>query len=128
MKRLYQSIIEEHFSELDQMAFLPGPRQVGKTTIANNLCDNVYPSLYLNWDYPADRELILSGPDKIISKVISPELGKKHKPLVAFDEIHKYKNWKNYLKGYFDYSKGQINTLVTGSAKLDIYKKGGDSL
>lgn len=129
MKRVYQSIIEEHFANVDQMAFMPGPRQVGKTTIASEICNEMGESLYLNWDYQDDREIILSGPEEIFGKVLSQHLQEeKKKPIVVFDEIHKFKDWKNYLKGYFDYSKQKINTLVTGSAKLDIFKKGGDSL
>lgn len=128
MKRLYQSIIEEHIADVDQMAFMPGPRQVGKTTIVKKICEKFPGSLYLNWDFPRDRELILSGSDKVIASVLPEILGKKKIPILAFDEIHKFKKWKNYLKGYFDYSKGDIKTLVTGSAKLNLYKKGGDSL
>lgn len=128
MKRLYQQIIEEHINELDQMVFMPGPRQVGKTTIAKNICSHHVDSLYLNWDFLKDREMILSGADSIIEKTKKIELGKNDRPIIVFDEIHKYKRWKNYLKGFFDYSKGQITTLVTGSAKLDVFKKGGDSL
>jgi uncharacterized protein len=48
--------------------------------------------------------------------------------LIIFDEIHKYKNWKNYLKGEYDKNKGKFNILITGSARLDIYRKGEDSL
>ncbi len=128
MKRLYSQIVEEHFTSLDQMAFLAGPRQVGKTTITKEVCEEEGDFLYLNWDYSPEREIILSGADKIITRVMNQKLGKKTIPMVAFDEIHKYKNWKNYLKGYFDHTKGKIKTLVTGSAKLDIYKKRGDSL
>lgn len=128
MKRLYQHIIEEHLNDLEQMVFMPGPRQVGKTTIARNLCQSYPHSLYLNWDFLRDRETILSGSDKIIEKMESATLGNNKQSIVVFDEIHKYKKWKNYLKGFFDYSKGLFQTLVTGSAKLDVFKKDGDSL
>jgi len=128
MKRFYQAIIEEHLNETDQMAFLPGPRQAGKTTITKAVCATSANHLYLNWDFPTDREKILMGPDNIISTVSDFSLGANNTSIVAFDEIHKFKNWKNYLKGYYDYTKGQIKTLVTGSARLDIYKKRGDSL
>lgn len=37
MRRLYESIIAEHFQSNKQMAFVCGPRQVGKTTIARSL-------------------------------------------------------------------------------------------
>ena len=111
------------------MAFLSGPRQVGKTTLAHELAKLHADSLYLNWDFIKDRELILSGADQVIKKVLKQDLKSINEiPLVIFDEIHKFDQWKNYLKGYFDYTKGDIKTLVTGSAKLDIYQKGGDSL
>ncbi|UCF90508.1 MAG: AAA family ATPase [Desulfobacterales bacterium] len=46
-------------------------------------------------------------------------------PLVVFDEIHKYKDWKNYLKGVYDRFKEEFLFLVSGSGRLDIYQKGG---
>lgn len=127
MERVYQSIIQQHLSQYDQMVLMPGPRQVGKTTIARALCQQYTNQLYLNWDLQADREIILEGQKALIDRLNLDQLGVS-KPLVAFDEIHKLSNWKNYLKGYFDYTKGQTDTLVTGSAQLDIYQKGGDSL
>lgn len=128
MRRMYQHIVSEHCKQFDQMVFLPGARQVGKTTIAHQVCDDVKNHLYLNWDYPSDRQFILSGSNNVIDAIENKRLGEHTKPIVVFDEIHKFKDWKNYLKGYFDYSKTQINTLVTGSGKLDVYQKGGDSL
>ena len=129
MKRIYQSVIEEHFESYSQMAFMPGPRQAGKTTLAKKVCAELTSeSIYLNWDYPKDRERILQGSDQIINEIQKDELGSHQPVTVAFDEIHKFSQWKNYLKGYYDYSKELAHTLVTGSAKLDIFKKGGDSL
>lgn len=99
------------------MVFVGGPRQVGKTTIAKLIGkkDFKYP-LYLNWDFRNDRKKILE--EKFESET----------DLIIFDELHKYKNWRNYLKGEFDKNKGRFNILVTGSARLDIYRRGGDSL
>ena len=94
MKRFYQSIIEEHLRDVDQMAFMPGPRQAGKTTIVRDICDADAHNLYLNWDFPVDREIILSGADRIIARVNNPELGRQRASIVAFDEIHKFKSWK----------------------------------
>lgn len=128
MKRLYEAILQDHFSNLNQMAFLAGPRQVGKTTIAKLLCDKAKRSLYLNWDYLPDRKRILTASQDIIDDLSSDVIGEIDLPLVVFDEIHKFKTWKQYLKGYFDHSKDHLHTLVTGSAKLDIYRRGGDSL
>lgn len=102
----------------DKMAFISGPRQVGKTTLAQQIGDKFYTNkyAYLNWDSRDDRKLIVSG---------SMPADKK---LVIYDEIHKYKNWKNYLKGEYDKHKEKFSVIVTGSARLDIYRKGGDSL
>lgn len=127
MKRHYQSLIEYHLNHFDQMIFLAGPRQVGKTTISQllkPLSDNFN---YLNWDIERDRALILRGETEIGSHLNLNTLRKK-KPIVIFDEIHKYPNWKQFLKGYIDLYKGKVNTIVTGSSQLDLYQKSGDSL
>jgi hypothetical protein len=96
-----------------KMVFVAGPRQVGKTTLALSLPD-AEPG-YLNWDVPAERERILRR-----------ELPAG--PLWIFDEIHKYRQWRNYLKGLFDDRAPQQRILVTGSGRLDLYRFGGDSL
>jgi predicted AAA+ superfamily ATPase len=101
----------------EKMVFVGGPRQVGKTTLARLVGDKKYQEyLYLNWDHRDDRKTILEGRFKGTAK------------LVIFDEIHKYLKWKNYLKGEFDQNKGKFHFLVTGSARLDLYRQGGDSL
>lgn len=102
----------------ERMVFISGPRQVGKTTLAKIIGKNYFPDNfeYLNWDNKEDRAVIL--------KSIFPT----EKKMLIFDEIHKYRNWKNYLKGEFDKEKENFSILVTGSARLDIYRKGGDSL
>jgi len=126
MKRLYAKLAQDHLSQYNQMLFLVGPRQVGKTTAANLLLKNAH-GLYLNWDNPDDRLLFLGAYEKIIEKLGPKKLGQT-KPLIVLDEIHKYKHWKNHLKGFYDTYKDNVNIVVTGSAKLDIYHKGGDSL
>ena len=96
-----------------KMLFVGGPRQVGKTTLGKGLLTD--PSGYMNWDAPEHRELIL----------------KKELPvsdLWLFDEIHKYKMWRNYLKGLYDIKSPQQHIMVTGSARLDYYRYSGDSL
>ena len=103
----------------DRMVFVGGPRQVGKTTFALSLLpegsDESSPA-YLNWDYLADREAILGAR-------LPP--GQK---LIIFDEIHKYAEWRGTIKGLYDKHRSSISFLVTGSARLDYYRKGGDSL
>lgn len=97
-----------------KMVFMGGPRQVGKTTLALSLLDKSRDA-YLNWDDPDHRTRILS---RSYSK----------SRLWVFDEIHKYKTWRNYLKGLYDSHHEGHQILVTGSARLDLYRRGGDSL
>jgi predicted AAA+ superfamily ATPase len=102
-----------------KMVFVGGPRQAGKTTFALSLlgpgADESHPA-YLNWDHPA----------------VPPQLRRAElpagEPLLLFDEIHKYARWRNLLKGIYDTEKSRRRILVTGSARLDYYRKGGDSL
>lgn len=100
-----------------KMVFLGGPRQVGKTTLALEVLggDESHPA-YFNWDYTEDKKKILAG--RLPSNA----------PLVVLDEIHKYKNWRNFIKGLYDKNKSSVSFLITGSARLDYYRKGGDSL
>lgn len=101
----------------EKMVFIGGARQVGKTSLATYIAENYFGSHdYLNWDYGDDRKNILRSKFKGDAEI------------VLFDEIHKYKDWKNYLKGQFDKHKDRLKILVTGSARLDVYRKGGDSL
>lgn len=109
--RYLQSQVEEDLTE--KMVFLGGPRQVGKTTLALQVLKKG--NGYLNWDVAPDRE-----------KILKRELPVA--PLLVFDEIHKYRSWRNYLKGLYDQSREKRKILVTGSARLDFYRFGGDSL
>ncbi len=127
MKRLYLSIVQKHFQENEQMLFLVGPRQVGKTTIAQQMREYYKESIYFTWDSVKDRTLILKGQD-FIEEIYPINKIRANKPLVIFDEIHKYKDWKNWLKGFYDLYKNYFCILVTGSARLDVYKAGSDSL
>ncbi|MBF0361454.1 MAG: ATP-binding protein [Oligoflexia bacterium] len=100
------------------MVFLGGPRQVGKTTLSQTLLSKYYDGhpAYFNWDLEDHR-----------NKIKKREWPKSEK-LIIFDEIHKFKNWRNLLKGYYDTLKNTHSFLITGSARLDHYRKGGDSL
>jgi len=102
------------------MVFLGGPRQVGKTTLALSLlrpphADESH-AAYLNWDDIQARGPLLRGE-------LPP--GQKR---VILDEIHKFKGWRNLAKGFYDKNRSRVSFLVTGSARLDYYRKGGDSL
>ncbi len=125
--RFYLEMIKDHLLKYNQMVFLSGPRQVGKTTISKYIAEESEHSLYLNWDFLDDRELILSGP-KNVAKKLHLDVSFSQKPIIVFDEIHKYTEWKNYIKGFYDAYKDKVSILVTGSARLDVYKRGGDSL
>lgn len=128
MQRVYQDVVKEHLENFEQMVFLSGPRQSGKTTTARHIASG-YNGMYLNWDIVADREKILSSPKNLLSG-LNTHVASTQRPLVILDEIHKYAQWKSYLKGLYDYTHWhhKIDILVTGSARLDIYKKGSDSL
>jgi predicted AAA+ superfamily ATPase len=101
-----------------RMIFIGGPRQVGKTTLALSFLKSTSDKnkSYFNWDNRLTRKQILSG------QVPS------HQSLIIYDEIHKYRQWRNLIKGMYDTHKGEIDFIVTGSARLDHFKKGGDSL
>ena len=101
MKRLYLSIVLKHFQENEQMLFLVGPRQVGKTTIAVEAKKYFTESSYFTWDSVRDRMLILEG-QHFIEKIHPINKIRNNKPLIIFDEIHKYRDWKNWLKGFYD--------------------------
>ena len=96
-----------------KMVFVAGPRQVGKTTMARSLPGAE--AGYLNWDVGEHREQILKRELPVA-------------PIWIFDEIHKYRSWRNYLKGIYDGRSRDQQILVTGSARLDLYRYSGDSL
>jgi hypothetical protein len=96
-----------------KMVFVAGPRQVGKTTMALALRGGR--RAYRNWDVPSDRE-------RILRRELPPG------ELLILDEIHKYRRWRNYLKGLYDDPDRAHRILVTGSARLDLYRFAGDSL
>ena len=99
----------------EKMVFLAGPRQCGKTTVSLALLKNSAGEYY-NWDVDAHR------------KILKNSQMNESTPLWVFDELHKYRPWRNWLKGVFDLHHEKHAILVTGSAKLDLYRKGGDSL
>ncbi len=99
-----------------KMVFIAGPRQSGKTTLAQSLLPSFSSGHYFNWDDPDEKK-------KIFLREWSD-----HEELIILDEIHKYPKWKNWLKGTFDTQKDLHHFLVTGSARLETFKKGGDSL
>lgn len=104
------------------MALVSGPRQVGKTTACRSLA-----SCYLNWDNLDDRRKLLAGPAAIAAAIGLDQLRDKL-PVAVFDELHKYTKWKGLLKGFFDTHRDEVRLIVTGSSRLDVFRRGGDSL
>ncbi len=111
MRRYLREQVEADLAR--KMVFLGGPRQVGKTTLARALLDD--DRGYLSWDVPEHREAILRRELPASARLV-------------FDEFHKYRMWRNYLKGLYDRPGPRPEVLVTGSARLDYYRFGGDSL
>lgn len=121
--RIYSEIIRDHLAKYRQMIFLSGPRQVGKTTLVREQGPE-----YISWDREKDRQLILSGADKIAEKIGLATRMSEGKTVVAFDEIHRYPRWKTFLKGFFDTYERDVKVMATGSARMAVYKRGGDSM
>lgn len=108
-----------------KMALVSGPRQCGKTTMAKHLLAERRQGQYYNWDEIKFRRLWTKDPTQLVQGFPADNI---KKPLVILDEIHKAKLWKRNLKGVYDTLNGCCDILVTGSARLNIYRKGSDSL
>jgi len=124
IKRQAYINIWNKLSKEKKMVFLAGPRQVGKTTISKEMAKKYKNNIYFNWDIVLDKQKIINNPN------FFEQINRKDNsiPLVILDEIHKYKNWKNYLKGIYDEFYSDYFFLISGSGRLDLYQKGGDSL
>jgi hypothetical protein len=102
--------------DLKKMVFITGPRQVGKTYLARQIMAEFKNPQYLNYDNIDDREIIQKRSWKLNADII------------VFDEIHKKKDWKSYVKGIYDSKPGGQAILITGSARLDTFRQSGESL
>ena len=122
LPRVYTELLRDHLSENRQMAFVSGPRQVGKTSACRELATD-----YVNWDDQDARARILKGPAEVATFAGLQKLSAEPH-ILAFDEIHRYARWKTFLKGFFDVYGEAAKVLVTGSSRLDLFKRGGDSL
>lgn len=114
MRRLQKEHILRDLKK--KMVFIVGPRQVGKTWLAKDIMKSYEEPVYLNFDGLKDR------------KVIMEQSWYADSDLIIFDEIHKMREWKNYIKGVFDTKKDFQQIIVTGSARLESFRKTGDSL
>jgi hypothetical protein len=114
MKRyLYDQIIKDLKKK---MVIITGPRQVGKTYLSKEIMKEFPSPQYLNHDNEDDR------------RIIRLRSWRLNAGLLAFDEIHKMKNWKVFLKGAFDSRPEGQSILVTGSSRLETYRQTGESL
>jgi uncharacterized protein len=114
-ERYLKNYIIEDLAE--KMVFVAGPRQVGKTTLCRNLIAVHFKNhAYFNWDNRTDR------------RAITAPVWPGDVELLIFDEIHKYHKWKSFIKGEYDKLKDTYKFLITGSSRLDLYRRGGDSL
>jgi predicted AAA+ superfamily ATPase len=115
-----QRYLKSSISEVlpKKMAFIGGPRQVGKTWLSLEFLKpkSVKSKGYFNWDFSSDKSIIMKEELPLES------------PVLVLDEIHKYKHWRRLIKGIFDKFSDDHKIIVTGSARLDYFRKGGDSL
>jgi predicted AAA+ superfamily ATPase len=123
-KRDYFRKIWADFNEEKNLILVSGPRQAGKTTFAKDIASKEPVSLYFNYDIPANKARLLTNP------TFFEEVDRKKGdlPLIILDEIHKYVDWKNYLKGIYDGYADEFRFLVTGSGRLELSRKKGDAL
>jgi len=138
MKQRYlESEIEGIAFKHGKMAFIAGPRQCGKTTMAKRLLRRRKGGRYYNYDDIEFRKVWTKQPRTIIPGESEDQLlgqyplggpADESRPLVVLDEIHKARLWKRTLKGVFDLAGSRADILVTGSARLRVYQKGSDSL
>lgn len=114
MKRyLFHQIIKDLKKK---MVFITGPRQVGKTYLAHQVMKNFKKPIYLNYDNIDDQ------------RIIQQRSWRLNSDLIIFDEVHKMKNWKTFLKGIYDSKPKNQAILITGSARLETYRQSGESL
>jgi hypothetical protein len=100
----------------EKMVLLAGPREVGRTTLAREILAGSGDGVYLNWDRREDRREIRAA------------RWPGGQALVVLDELHKWRDWKRFIKSEFDSHRERLKFLVTGGARLDVYRRGGDSL
>ncbi len=124
IKRNHYNNIYKGLSRFKPMIFMAGPRQVGKTTLAKDIGAAFNNLHYFNYDIIENRKEIIEN------AYFYENLNRRDssRPLIILDEIHKFYDWKNYIKGVYDRDADKYHFLILGSGRLNLYKKGGDSL
>ena len=114
--------LDKYLIDMRKMVFVSGPRQVGKTTMVESYVEEKGGGVLFNWDVATDQRRLARNPYFFEEENRTPH------NIVVLDEIHKYARWKNYLKGAYDKYRKDFLFIVTGSGRLDLFQKGGDSL
>jgi uncharacterized protein len=127
LRRYLESALKELAFTHKKMAFVSGPRQCGKTTFGKILLKERGAGSYHNWDETEFRRLWTKSP-KAVLLLPGDTASSDIVPMIMLDEIHKAKKWKQSLKGVYDTLESYSDILVTGSARLSVYRKGSDSL
>ena len=122
-KRYLATPIQELCFSRHKIAFVSGPRQCGKTTLGKMLLKQRAVGAYANWDDISFRKVWSQNPSAVV-----PEARGGETPMLVLDEIHKHRRWKRHLKGMFDTLESPCDILVTGSARLNVYRRHSDSL
>ena len=120
--RVYTDVLKRHLRDHRQMAFVSGPRQVGKTTTCKEMA-----TTYFDYDNADHRKALIAGPQAVARQIGLETLVEKP-PILVIDELHKYRRWKEFLKGFYDTYGERVRIIVTGSSRLEVYRRGGDSL
>jgi predicted AAA+ superfamily ATPase len=127
LNRYLLTLLDAQSRDERQMLLLSGARQVGKTSLAQAIGKLASSAYYLNWDVLADRSLIVAGPTQVAEHCGLDSL-REERSYIAFDELHRFPAWRGFLKGLFDAYQHRGRFLVTGSAALTTFRRGGDSL
>jgi hypothetical protein len=122
VRELYSDLVERLAFGNAKMAFIAGPKQVGKTTLARQILREHGSTHYHVWDDPTFKRTWMGNLASLVPRKVGDP------PVVVLDELHKAPRWKNRLKALYDLHGDDARFLVTGSARLDLFRRGGDSL
>ena len=127
IKREIFTEIKNHLNK-KQISLITGPRQVGKTTLMNELKNflelNNKKTCFLSLDFEKDKKFFVSQ-HSLIQK-LELEFGKK-KGYVFIDEIQKKENSGVFLKGLYDMNL-PYKFIISGSGSLELKEKIHESL